>query len=82
MSEKGLLETFFVDTKPLYEKNKDSIHKYNTQIIPKSFLIGMVTVAIPILFSIFRKSMRAALPGYLSAFFVIGLLWLLYALIK
>lgn len=82
MSEKGLLETFFVDTKPLYEKNKDSIHKYNTQIIPKSFLIGMVTVSIPILFSIFRKSMRAALPGYLSAFFVIGLLWLLYAFKK
>ncbi len=37
MSEKGLLETFFVDTKPLYEKNKDSIHKYKHKLSQNLF---------------------------------------------
>src|SRR5690606_24008520 len=77
MHEK-FLDTVLTDTKPLFETNKKAIHNYNKNMIPKSFLVAIITLIIPFIISIFKQDMVSTFPAYIIALSLMLILFVLY----
>ena len=66
-----------MNTKELLKNNKEEVHKFNQQIVPKVFIITVLTLFIPIISAIFSESMRQNVPAYvLTMVTLLGLLGL------
>lgn len=63
--------TKFKEVKNIFDKNKESIYEYNQEMIPRSLIIAMIGLLIPIFFAIFRESMRETIFAYLITFAII-----------
>lgn len=75
---KSMIKGLFFNMNPLFERNKHDIIRYNKQLIPIVFIFSLVTILIPMFFSLFRPSMLETLPAYLVIFSVIMLLLILF----
>ncbi|VEU82437.1 GGDEF domain-containing protein [Acholeplasma hippikon] len=62
------------DVNHLYNQNKDSIHEFNVQFVPKAFTIVILALILGILLSFFRPTMKQTLPIYLMALLLSSIL--------
>lgn len=77
MNSPNFLKLVFMNTKELLKNNKEEVHKFNQQIVPKVFIITVLTLFIPIISAIFSESMRQNVPAYvLTMVTLLGLLGL------
>ncbi|MBN3490436.1 GGDEF domain-containing protein [Acholeplasma equirhinis] len=82
MTLKAFFQTAFTNSNDLFENNKEAIHNYNKQIVPKMFVVSIIALIIPLLFSIFKQSMLETLPAYLITFGLVCLIFIIFKVRK
>lgn len=72
--KKSFIEAIMININPIFDRNIETIRKYNRDILPMTFVVAMITILLPMIFSMFRPSMLETLPAYLAIFIMIGIL--------